>query len=226
MEDCEMGEQDPSLPSVCDALYHLINDIHALSSVGSVEQPETDEYSTTFARHQNAARDDILQRCKSQFITLQKLYPQLLLPALGLLDKGLLTKYKAKERANPHLAMDDASSEEQVMPSIYYVKTSSGASSRYSSENISYEVRLTAWHCTCPSYTFSAFAGTSDTLNAPPSLSLETPWVWGGMTLAKSPPLCKHLLACVLAECGGVLLEKMKEVGGATKEELADWAAK
>ncbi|BFZ61009.1 Coproporphyrinogen-III oxidase [Saitoella coloradoensis] len=226
MDDYEMDEQDLSLPSIRDALYHVISDIHALSSLDSVEQSEADEYSTTFARHQNAARDDILQRCKSQFITLQKLYPQLLLPALDLLDKGVLTKFEVKERANPHVAGDDASSQEEAVPSIYYVKTSSGASSRYSSENISYEVRLGAWHCTCPSYTFSAFAGGSDPLNSPPPSPPETPWVWGGMTLAKSPPLCKHLLACVLAECGGALFEKLREVSGATKEELADRAVR
>ena len=49
-------------------------------------------------------------------------------------------------------------------------------------------------------------------------------WQWGGWMVEADVPLCKHLLACVLAEhwsvSGGMVEER--EVG---REEMAGWAA-
>ena len=49
-------------------------------------------------------------------------------------------------------------------------------------------------------------------------------WQWGGLMVEEDVPLCKHLLACVLAEHWGVaggMIEERK-VG---REEMAGWAA-
>ena len=49
-------------------------------------------------------------------------------------------------------------------------------------------------------------------------------WRWGGLMLEGDVPLCKHLLACVLAErwtVAGAMVEE-REVG---REEMAGWAA-
>lgn len=49
-------------------------------------------------------------------------------------------------------------------------------------------------------------------------------WKIGGMTLGEDVPVCKHLLACVLAErVEG--LEGFAEENIVGREELAGWAA-
>jgi len=52
----------------------------------------------------------------------------------------------------------------------------------------------------------------------------EEDWMVGGLSLGQDVPMCKHLLACVLAERGGMFggYVKTKEV---SVEELAGWAA-
>lgn len=49
-------------------------------------------------------------------------------------------------------------------------------------------------------------------------------WMVGGLSLGQDVPMCKHLLACVLAERGGMFggYVKTREV---SVEELAGWAA-
>lgn len=51
-------------------------------------------------------------------------------------------------------------------------------------------------------------------------------WIFGGVTLGEGmPPLCKHLLACVLAErCKGVFGECVEE-RRVSVETAAGWAA-
>ncbi|EDU46858.1 hypothetical protein PtrSN002B_004232 [Pyrenophora tritici-repentis] len=125
---------------------------------------------------------------------------------------------------------------------VYYVASAQQRSSRFSTSYESktcYEVRLQAWNCSCPAFAFAAFPATNnevsvssyDTQNeADGSDSTEeagdTAWLFGGISLGDGmPPICKHLLACVLAErCsglfGGFVEEKTVSV-----EEAAGWAA-
>ena len=116
----------------------------------------------------------------------------------------------------------------------------------------SYEVRLKAWNCSCPAFAFAALPvdaaenGNSDggigededddvgyglagneshTTTATHNGEDETAWLgFGGLTRGKDVPVCKHLLACVVADrCQGFeQLVEEKEVG---VEEIAGWAA-
>jgi hypothetical protein len=117
----------------------------------------------------------------------------------------------------------------------------------------SYEVRLEAWNCSCPAFAFAALpvdaadnghrddgiggdgddAGygltghQSDTTATAVDHDGEDEIAWlgfGGLTRGKDVPVCKHLLACVVAErCQGFeQLVEEKEVG---VEEVAGWAA-
>jgi hypothetical protein len=117
----------------------------------------------------------------------------------------------------------------------------------------SYEVRLEAWNCSCPAFAFAALpvdaaenghrddgiggdgddAGygltghQSDTTATAVAHDGEDEIAWlgfGGLTRGKDVPVCKHLLACVVAErCQGFeQLVEEKEVG---VEEVAGWAA-
>lgn len=116
----------------------------------------------------------------------------------------------------------------------------------------SYEVRTRAWSCSCAAFAFAAFNGPAfsssvsyleddasdghgrvpveedEMLDAP-----EQHWgaegkgccEWGGLMMGDGMvPVCKHLLASVLAEwwaLAGDMVEK-REVG---REDLAGWAA-
>ncbi|TID20066.1 hypothetical protein E6O75_ATG07526 [Venturia nashicola] len=104
-----------------------------------------------------------------------------------------------------------------------------------------YEVRPTAWNCSCPAFTFSAFPTTDSspiprpnpsrhhpTHHQTPSVSNwkseEETWEFGGLSIGGESPMCKHLLACIM-------VERWKGFGGNVEvrevsiEELAGWAA-
>ncbi|KAF2810749.1 uncharacterized protein BDZ99DRAFT_475639 [Mytilinidion resinicola] len=97
-----------------------------------------------------------------------------------------------------------------------------------------YEVRLRAWNCSCPAFAFAAFpsgagqgrgnGGGSD-WEGDGGGEEEDGWRFGGVSVgAETPPVCKHLLACVLVErCElfkGCVQEREVSV-----EEAAGWAA-
>lgn len=81
---------------------------------------------------------------------------------------------------------------------------------------MSYEVRLQAWNCSCAAFAFAAFSDEWDgALSFHHDVAAEVgngdeaesdteqragAWKMGGMTLGQGAPVCKHLLACVLAE--------------------------
>ena len=118
---------------------------------------------------------------------------------------------------------------------IYYVRSAQQqtSNSRFRDPVAStshYEVRTSGWSCSCPAFTFSAFPakplsheGKEDG-DAVTAEEEEEDWMVGGLSLGQDVPMCKHLLACVLAERGGMFggYVKTKEV---SVEELAGWAA-
>jgi len=143
---------------------------------------------------------------------------------------------------SPNITMQDALPSSDMLcqdisglsDTVYYVR-SAQQRSRFSSSydtTTSYEVRLRAWNCSCPAFAFSAFP----TIHPEPSTPVHNPdyelqtteelWTFGGGSLGDGvPPVCKHLLACVLIErCealfGGCLEEKEISVS-----EAAGWAA-
>ncbi|KAF2793504.1 hypothetical protein K505DRAFT_325418 [Melanomma pulvis-pyrius CBS 109.77] len=129
---------------------------------------------------------------------------------------------------------------------VYYVRSAQQRPSRFSASydsTTTYEVRLTAWNCSCPAFAFAAFPSTFSDLSIPAHESHEeqsgggnaaldmrkrqkdAAWSFGGVSLGPGiPPVCKHLLACVLVErCAmfaGFLEEKEVSV-----DEAAGWAA-
>jgi hypothetical protein len=172
---------------------------------------------------------DVLQ-AKSGLLTLHFLFPHELLPALDLLDRKLVTRMKL-------IGTKIETSQNEV----YYVQSASATTSRpshhQSTAPISYEVRLSAWNCTCPAFAYSAFGKTFQT-----SLDLDVSsrasegrdhlardegrLRLGGMfTQADSGvPTCKHILAAFLGAAApqlfgnGVCEENMNEA------EAAGWA--
>ncbi|KAF2660880.1 hypothetical protein K491DRAFT_701425 [Lophiostoma macrostomum CBS 122681] len=139
----------------------------------------------------------------------------------------------------------DAHAKEEA-DTVYYVRSAQQRSSRYGSSidsSASYEVRLRAWNCSCPAFAFSAFPSTHpepralevafddalrgivDAVGGDMQGEREEAWSFGGAGLGTGmPPVCKHLLACVLVErCP--IFSGFVEGRDVSVEEAAGWAA-
>jgi len=129
--------------------------------------------------------------------------------------------------------------------SVYYVRSSRQARSRFASkrsenttaEGMSYEVRLQAWNCSCAAFAFAAFSGEGDGASDIEDQRIANDGEgggddkevarargWGGKTLGDGVPVCKHLLACVLAERVEGLAAFVEEKL-VSREEMAGLAA-
>lgn len=118
---------------------------------------------------------------------------------------------------------------------VYYVRSAqqTTSNSRFRdpvASSTHYEVRTSSWSCSCPAFAFAAFPadpstdeeeGNDETTTVEGE---EQQWMVGGLSLGKDVPTCKHLLACVLAERGG-LFEGYVKTRKVSVEELAGWAA-
>ncbi|KAJ9666089.1 hypothetical protein H2201_003767 [Coniosporium apollinis] len=185
---------------------------------------------------------------KNLLLTLHVLFPNEFLPALDLLDRGLVTRFRVRSDGAPgsdaqtsaQVAQPDkelvSEEEEQQAATLYYVRSAQPPRSRFASSSAydpsatHYEVRLAAWNCACPAFAFAAFplsaASLDDEAGAASGLSgTDGGWNFGGLSLGQGgAPVCKHLLACVLVEkCkmfGAFVEERVVSV-----EEAAGWAA-
>lgn len=127
---------------------------------------------------------------------------------------------------------------------VYYVRSAQHRTSRFTTSfdtTTSYQVRLHAWNCSCPAFAFAAFPA----LHPEPSIAayeageddgrwvddnttseIKCEWSFGGVSLGNGmPPVCKHLLACVLADkCSGIFGAFVEE-RHVSVDEAAGWAA-
>ncbi|KAL8801649.1 MAG: hypothetical protein Q9200_006876 [Gallowayella weberi] len=200
---------------------------------------------------------------KSLLLTLHVLFPNELLPALDLLDRRLVTRLILDPSAR-----NDHEESEEGLPShdskqhvkekgrtVYYVRSSQQPRSRFASGSSrtydalagigqSYEVRLTAWNCSCPAFAFASVASMGEELRSglvihegdrakDPNEGIEgSDWgtdhgcrKFGGLIRGEGEvPVCKHLLACYLAESWN-RLEGYVDERVVSKEEMSGWAA-
>lgn len=118
---------------------------------------------------------------KPTLLTLHAIFPSLLLPALDLLDRRLLTRFVLKEKPDAHnaeetggekgeerIAQGNGSKEAVNGPRqrvVYYVRSNASSHSDRRSRYVKtadigsthYEVRPWAWSCTCAAFAFSAY---------------------------------------------------------------------
>ena len=113
---------------------------------------------------------------------------------------------------------------------LYYIRSAQLRTSRFNTSydtTTTYEVRLPVWNCSCPAFAFAAFppSSTADTYHDEGE-ELDGLWNFGGVSRGEGmPPVCKHLLACVLVErCGG-LFRRFLEERSVGVGEAAGWAA-
>ena len=205
--------------------------------------------STQHERGNANPLSDASPNTKSALLTLHTLFPNDLLPALDLLDHGLVTRFVLASKDSTETAEqtqaihgDESRSHAKRKQTVaYYVRTAQKPSSRSraaaAQATTSYEVHLTAWSCSCPAFAFAAFPANSLSEGNEGHATLmggvgveredwfeETGWRFGGLTRGDDVPACKHLLACMIAEkCVG--FERLVEEREVSVEEVAGWAA-
>ncbi|KAL1583004.1 hypothetical protein WHR41_08494 [Cladosporium halotolerans] len=228
-----MTEPAPRLPSTRRLLTSLINTIASSNQ----EQPlKTSDAEPTHAT--------LSQTYKPALLTLHTLFPNDLLPALDLLDRTLVTRLVVQQPPDTSTADQEptpTSRPRTPQTAFYLVRSAqqphhsshSRSGSRYAdpAPQAVYEVRPRAWNCSCPAFAFAAFppvdpSGSSVGLagESEDEGGGEDGWRFGGLTRGgrgEVPPVCKHLLACVLAEWGG--FGEGAEVREVTVEEVAGW---
>lgn len=152
---------------------------------------------------------DSLNRRKL-LLTLHVIFPRILLPALDLLDRNLITEYTTRpqniplDNKTPHSNSPSTfpkAKTPQATPRIHLVR--SLASTLKRKESNTYLIHLDAWSCSCSGFILEAFSGTGDGDTLTPA---DSNWSFGGLSGEKVGvagerlPCCKHLLACLLAD--------------------------
>ena len=174
-------------------------------------------------------------------ITMHVLFPGLVLPALDLLDRGLVARLlptagvpappQGREPTSFFVVRSAAQTKGRPSRRTQGEATPGAAGATTSSGGQTYHVRLDAWNCTCAGFAYAAFPpaptageeaaaqerGPSSTVarqragdgpaatadqGSPPG------WSFGGSSFdgaeggpaGDNVPVCKHLLACLLAE--------------------------
>ncbi|MCJ1307216.1 hypothetical protein MMC25_000862 [Agyrium rufum] len=291
-------------PTSRSFITSLLQELSRSSIVGEEEgeEEEEEEEEEEILPNRLAKADPATRNI---FLTLHCLFPNELLPALDLLDRGLVTKFfsrrsteeqrensqrvehargeistseveegrnqvpsqdendimgaerpmqqgkevieqetQIQDRDQPVPRKDETASAAMLTADVFYVRSSRPSSSRYHKHrtvdhhaSLSYEVRLQAWNCSCPAFTFSVVnlineeqqrgrkaKGVSEGGQERTEGKGEG-WRFGGLSRGEGAvPICKHLLACVLVErCA--LLRGCAEERTVSVEEAAGWAA-
>ncbi|KAL2001126.1 hypothetical protein VTN02DRAFT_2212 [Thermoascus thermophilus] len=149
--------------------------------------------------------------------------------------KGRGTVLHAQSQQNDTTWQRRTAEEEEQ---LFFVRSTSATSSGRSHAGIekNYEVRLQAWNCTCPAFALSVLQGMELSDDVEPSLCQndaedgQGDCRFGGTLtrdcFTKYPPVCKHLLACILvAWCPALFGGGMEDQGRVNAEELAGWCA-
>lgn len=249
----------------------ILFQLNYISSASSQQQSHDQQHEqqqspfSTFSTIQAA-------QVKSLMLTLHCFFPNELLLALDILDRGLVRRLirgsqeevsdLENDTALPSSSLSHRLSLSQVPPmenscneqveDVFLVISASSSASIFTSisarqEGIKgYEVRLTAWNCTCPTFILSAFReevgseldldhnqNDDDDIHGDSVDTDEQGYNnrFGG-TLTRgptrlSPPICKHILACfLLVRCPRLFgTGEGAERHRVSVKELAGWCA-
>ncbi|KAI9886076.1 MAG: hypothetical protein M1823_002149 [Watsoniomyces obsoletus] len=227
--------QRPTTRTIID---RLIAQLSVASSQTSDDRFSSTEHPGFSQKPSPAALRGLSPPDRQLVVTLHCIFPHQLLPALDLLDRRLVTRFVLNDDENGGHSAHVAS----TPPVIFYVHSTQNASARGRSHGASwlmpttYEVRLTAWSCTCPGFILTATSKTMTVVHEQEDQDSRQPdsagsgrsenGHFGGVTLGmKMPPICKHLLACYMAQhCPG-LFRGHVEQKKVSKEELVAWVA-
>jgi hypothetical protein len=229
-------ENPEGLPSHYHFFTSLINSLssRAPPQQASISNDDATTNTTIVGEEETKAKE---HNRRKLLLTLHVLFPTLLLPALDLLDRHLVTRI----RLGGSPAADSGNSQDGpagTMTPLYVVRsvasTMSSGKRRPRPDSVasrSYLVRLAAWNCTCAGFTLDAFppvpsvrVDSSASAAAGPEDETSDWWWSGGLSndgMAEDAPCCKHLLACLLAERQVTTREGYLQTRDVTKDELA-----
>ncbi|KAK4940273.1 hypothetical protein LTR10_019593 [Elasticomyces elasticus] len=150
--------------STLTSIFNSLSSLHPKTSQSNTQTP-----AAHITPLQNLCPQDTA-RARSLFLTLHVLFPHELIPALDLLDRGLVTRLKLQQddsNASPsrHAGTEIPEVQGELGVDVYYIQSSSSlASANHSRKHASsaamfYEVRLDSWNCSCPAFSVSAFQG-------------------------------------------------------------------
>lgn len=166
-----------ALPTPRHLLTRLIASLPTPSPLSSTDPPPSNPLKALSLSNRNI------------LVTLHCLFPSLLLPALDLLDRGLVTRVvqvTAKPSAHQsttaqqvyppqedvHLDNDDESDcsiKKQETNILYLVRSAQDSRSKsrgLAASITTYTVRASAWNCSCAAFAFSAFPAQAWQLNS------------------------------------------------------------
>ena len=186
------------LPSLRQILTKVLKDLEKSGTKSSEVVVPTGDFNNA-----PLTIGSLPELAQTSLLILHQIYPALLLSSLDLLDNALVTRYTLTHDVG----------DQSIPPHIYYVRSSRVQSSRFAAHRSVYEVRPTAWHCTCPSFTFSAFSS-RNTFDPFDCGEEDFPGSdrWGGEMRGGQLAICKHLLAVLVGEKLKVIPEKQVDM--------------
>lgn len=212
-----------SLPTHRQFITAIIN------SISAIAPSDTDNISSTQPpRAAQTPTPPPLQAVslsrRPLLLTLHVLFPNLLLPALDLLDRGLVTRLVRNQEFPDDIPSDIMKNDIFLVRSL--ATTISRRTRDFSLSSKRYVVHLGTWNCSCASFTLDAFPGhyTPTVDEAQPSSSEEGVWSFGGTSMdpgGDTPPCCKHLLACLLVDKWSGMLGMYVENRAISREDMA-----
>lgn len=212
----------PSHRQLITALISSISDIAPETStddVSSTQPPRPAQLPTLSTPLQAISPSQ-----RPLLLTLHVLFPNLLLPALDLLDRGLVTRLVRNQE------FQDETTSNDIKNDVFLVRSLAATLSRRTrdfglSSSKRYMVHLNAWNCSCASFTFDAFPSHSvsalDPVEQPP---LREEWSFGGLSQDPGgdvPPCCKHLLSCLIVDKWPAMLGSYIENRVVSRDEMA-----
>ncbi|GES66688.1 Zinc finger, SWIM-type [Aspergillus terreus] len=196
-----------TLPSSTQFIESLLSQLSTHTKpLATPTQDQSPRLSTLAASHPTL---------KPLLLTLHCIFPNELLLALDILDRRLVRRLIRDDNA-------PTNHRESQAEDLFYVISASAPIPRsaepdplsLSLSQKGYEVRLRAWNCSCPSFAMAAFrapAGSGDEdEQEEEGEEGNGVYVFGGSltrgATRRTPPVCKHLLACLLAvRCPGLV---------------------
>lgn len=211
-------------PSLLPTHRQLLSDlVTTLYQPGSGREKSTENHVRLFPDRRSAAS-------RSLMLTLHVLFPDVVLPALDLLDRGLVDRFRIvtpgedsglaagcekTHRADRKLASfggakaDISPARDSSPHPIFTVRSPAPLSAQQAAVRDTsqppkvYVVHLTAWSCSCKVFALDKFHGRADAARIEPGSSGQAAGLNRLLYDGEDVPCCKHLLACLLAETWG-----------------------
>ncbi|KAK5095491.1 hypothetical protein LTS08_008133 [Lithohypha guttulata] len=210
-----------------------------LNRVNVADQPAL-QYPSSTTRSSRLAqlKGKDAEQARSTFLTLHFLFPHELLPALDLLDRKLVKRFRCSRPSS-----------ESPPTEVFYIQSASAvtasnnrrsANSRFrnawKATKIHYEVRLDSWNCSCAAFAqaelkmlLARAKMSGEQMKAAKSAqrSFSSQMLFGGTTTRHDAvvPTCKHILAAIIGTAAPKLFGDGIDSKDVSKEELAAWAA-